>query len=782
MIKSFFKIAFRNILIQKKYSIINISGLAVGIAVSLLIFLWIIDEVSYEKYNENWKNTYRVVLEVDNAGVIEKLARTPAPLAETLKEKYPEIESSSRAYVMDLEFDKNNNQIIEYGLAADEDIFEILDISLIRGEKSKALEEVYSIVISKKMCDKYFDGEIITDTVIKAGRNEYLVTGVFENIPESAHLQLDFVIPFKIFYEYGLPKAAWNNFNNPFYTYVAVNESASINDLSIKIQDVCKEYILEKETELFLQNIADIHLRSDYGGDISGNGSINHVIVFTIISILILVIASVNYMNLSVAQSLKRAREVGLRKVVGAKKSQLFLNYLGEAVVLVVVSMLLSLIVAELVLPFFNFLSGKQLLIYSFSNWYVFVLLLVISIIIGVLSGFYPASILSSYQPIKVLKGVFSSGKEGVLIRKVLVIFQFIISVSLIICFLTVNKQLSFLNNKDLGFNKDNLFYMHFSSAVRDKSKVIVEEIQKSAAINNASIDSHVISDVSHTFGNVTWDDKITPDEVSINVILTDYNFVKTMEMQIIEGVDFVKESHDSIREIIINEQAQKLMGYKNPLGKKVNLGRISAKIVGVVKDFHFKPLDKAVEPVILLKSNRESFYAYVNANNMEQAIKDAEAIWNQHCPEKPFEYHLQKETLAELYQDEQKFTAIVASFTILAILISCLGLFGLISFIVASRNKEIAIRKVLGSSVASILKKLNREFLSWVVIANIVSWPFCYFIMEKWLANYAYRINIHYEHFLIAGLISLFIAALTVTLQSVHAANKNPVTTIKYE
>jgi putative ABC transport system permease protein len=783
MIKNYFKIAFRNIQRHPGYSFINIAGLAVCMACGLLILLWVQDELRFDGFHANSKRLFRVVQEAEHSGRKVDLSRTPPNLQPVLKTDYPEIEAATRCWLSRAAFTYEMRRFEESTYFVDQDFLTIFSFPLVDGDQATALDAPNKVVMTQKAANKLFGNEKPIGKIIQSGSGrDYQVSGVMADVPENSHLQFGYLLSIELFGEFN--EQMWSISNNSMYTYVMLAEQASADAVDGKIAGVITEHAPETKTRLYLQPFRKIHLYSDFTGDLPGHGDIKYVMIFSIVAVFVIFIACINFMNLTTARSANRAREVGLRKVIGAQRINLIRQFFGETLVLTFLALIGAITLAQLLLPYFNTLSGKTLTLHP-QNIVLIIGMVVIAFVTGIVSGSYPALFLSSFQPALVMKTGGLSGHKGAGFRRALVIIQFTLSVILITGTLTVYNQLQYIRNMKLGFDKENLVYFQMAGALRDNYDAMKHELLSDPRILNVSFGSHILTDVTHVMSNIWWEGKDPSIDVPMNCLLVGPDYVRTMNMEIIAGRDFSPElTTDKDGAFILNEEAIQMMGLEDPIGTKVSYDRIDGQIVGVVKDFHFKPLRKGLEPMILLNSRQEMFYQFVRIGpgDVPGAMEAVRHVWERYVPGTAFEYSFLDESIDAMYREEQRVGKLFNTFATLAIVISCLGLFGLASFMAERRKKEIGIRKVLGASVGSVVLNLTKEFTKWVLIANVIAWPVAYFLMNRWLANFVYRIDLGIGIFALSGLAALVIAWLTVSYQSAKAALSNPVEALKNE
>lgn len=789
MIKNYLVIAIRNLLRQKSFSFINIFGLAIGLACSIMILLWVFDELSYDSHNKNIKNIYRVVEEQLYAGgEIFPVAVTPNPLGPALQESFPEISKAtrmrSRGAIVNIGNDKFNERVY----FVDPEFMDIFSVEVVSGDLTNPLANLDNVIITELMAEKFFgDEDPIGQLLNLNGENEFIVTAVIKRFPDNSHFIPDIIVPWK-FYEnmlidFGADTEAWGS--NSIYTYVLLDDKTEYTEVEKKISGFIGEHEEESLTTIQLQPLEKIHLfsGSKYAADIGGHGDIIYVRIFMAIAIFILVIACINFMNLSTARSERRSREVGMRKVTGAKRYQIFSQFIGESILLSFIALNFAIIIVKLLLPAFNTLSGKTLTI-NYFDINVLLGFLLITIFTGLLAGSYPALYLSSFNPVSVLKGVKRKAKGSIYFRRILVIVQFTLSIILIIGTLVVSRQLYHINNINLGLNKENILYTGFPGRDRLKFESFKEELLKYPDILRiTNTEAHPASNYNSTSG-WDWDGKETEDEVLMHVEGVGYDYLETFNIKLAEGRFFSKEYGTDSLAVIVNERAVEIMRMENPIGQTLKSFEDKLHIIGVVKDFHFKSIHNEIEPLVISFSESPGLIFYkINSENTELTVKQIEKIYKEFDGDRgSFNLRFLDESYNNLYRSEQRMAKIFSYFALLAILISCLGLFGMSSFIAEQRTREIGIRKVVGSSVSNIVILLSKEFTRLVLLSNIVAWPIAWFIMNKWLQNFAYQTNIYWWIFIVAASIALIIAFMTIAIQTIRTATRNPADSLRYE
>lgn len=802
MFKNYIKVAVRNLLRYKVYSIINIFGLALGITCTILLALFIQHELSYDNYHENADRIYRVAASYKLGGQNYELASTPAPLAKTLLEEFPEVEKTVR-------FRRRGGNVIEYKnnvfkesetIYADNSVFDIFHINLLKGNKKEILVEPNTVAISQKAALKYFGKEDPIGKIIRVGdQKNFEVTGLFENILINTHFTFDFILSLESLDESrGL---GW--FSNNFNTYIVLKENTSADKINTKFSPLIKKYLgpeiqaamgltfeeLEQKgggATFYLQAVKEIHLHSQLDSELGTNSDIKYVYIFSLIAIFILVIASINYINISTARATSRSKEVGIRKVLGSSRKELISQFLAESFITSLISLLVSVGLLEIAMPFFNQLTGQTLSLQYLQNPTLVISLLAITLFIGLLAGSYPAFVLSEFSPVGIFRIKSYSSKK--FFRSGLVIFQFTTSIIMIIATLVVIDQLNYIQNKNLGFNKEHVLILTDAYLLGDQIDTFKNEFLNNKEVLNASVTGFLPVDSDHNDTAVFPESK--PDElVSINNWSVDYDYVKTMKLEIIMGRDFSEEYGTDDESIIVNESTVKLYGFENPIGMRLsrfinNQGDTKTyNIVGVIKDFHFETFRTNIEPLIMYLGNNEGLISFrTTGEDVSQVIEELRLLWEKFVPNQPFAYSFLDERFNLMYSAEQKTEDIFSVFASLAIFLGCLGLFSLTAFTAEQKTKEIGIRKVLGSSIFGIVYLLSGEFLKLILVSYIIAVPISYYFMNKWLMDFAYRTNISAYILISAGLFALTLTIITVSYQAIKAAMANPVDSLRSE
>jgi putative ABC transport system permease protein len=773
MLMNYLVVALRNMLRHKGYSLINVAGLAMGMACFILIVLWVRDELSYDKFHLNADRLYLVTdYEKYADGDELNFSVNPPELAPTLIREYPEIVDACRHRIRSDRVIRHQDRFFsEDALSfADPSFFSMFTFHFIEGDPTGALPSPNSIVITQRMATKYFgDEDPMGKTLQVDGRVNFNVTGVIENVPSNSHLEFDFVAPFSAGKEFDMAVEGWNSY--AYRTYLLLAENANPGELSGKIAGTIKRHDQEAIVELSLQPVTDIHL----------SGDMSSIYLFSIIAAFILLTACINYMNLATARAGKRGKEVDLRKVVGASRKEIMLQFFGESILVSLVALCLSLLLVEIFLPLFNDLSAKQLSFSLLRNGSVVLILLGTSIATGTISGSYPALFLSALAPAGVLKGSWRSGSKAAFFRKLLVSLQFVLSIALIIGTVVIGRQLHFIRNQKLGFDKEQVLCIDLKGDSPRKSELLKSELSKTEGVVGISAVSGPPAGLHMSTLIHQWGDGQIQGEILIHRLFADYDFARTLGIHMAQG-RFLSQRFisDTSRSVVVNEAAVRAMGIESPLGKEV----LGSTIVGVVKDFHFNSLHSEIKPLAIQHEPDMLRYLLVKIKpgDISHFIGSLEATWTKLVPGAPFEYQFLDEKIDGLYRTDQRIGKIINSFTVLALLIACLGLFGMASFSAEQRTKEIGVRKVLGATVVQISSLLIREFGKWVLLANLIAWPLAYFTMNRILEVYAYRISLDVWIFLVAGAAALILAVATVSYQSIKAALTNPVETLRYE
>lgn len=803
MLKNHILLTIRKILRNRSYSLINILGLAIGLASFIIIMLYVYDEYSYDRYHSKYKRIYRVTSEMNFKGVGEKSSSQPFPLGATLYNDYPEfVENYVRFFnlqksVFTVSYEDRvfNETRFFY---TDTSVFSIFDFHLIKGNKYKVLKEPFTMVITQSTAKKYFGDENPIGKILKVdNRFEYEITGIVEDVLPQSHFKFDFLASFsslKLLFrsERMLNDWVWN----PCWTYVLLKPEANAGVLQKKLPDFTKKYIPigKNETyELFLQPLADIHLSSNLAYEIEKNGREEYVIILMIIAVLILFIASINFVNLATAGTANRAKEIGIKRVVGGTRKQLIGQFLIESLIITSISLLIAISLVELFLPAFSSISGKVV-----SNDFRFRFetisgLTLLGILTAMISGIYPALYMSGLEPLKLLRGMIRQSKTAKKVRKILVLVQFAISIALIIVAIGIFKQLKYLHTKDLGFkNREIIILSSEFSNIAFNFNDFKKELLKDTVIKYVTGMDYIIGQSHNTHFFVPENYPETEMQFYPSLYVRD-DFVKTLDINIIAGRDFTDDEKNAGKEVLVNEEMVKYLNYENNdsiLGKKFRTTQGSATVCGVISNINVSSLHTKVEPFIIsiyssmgARTGQTRFIAIqVKKEYIAQSLKHIEQLWNKYEPDRPFEYLFLKNELDKHYKGENILADLAGIFTILSIIIASIGIWALTAYITETRTKEIGIRKVLGASVWNIVKLINGEFASIFILSNLIAWSLAYYALRIWIDNFAYRTEISFWIFIVALLLSFLNAVLTISHKSIVAASKNPVDSLKYE
>ncbi len=788
MLKNHIKIAWRNFIQHKWYSLLNLGGLAIGMACSILILLWVQNESSYDTFHTNSDDIYRLTA-IANEDF--KAAVSPAGMIEQIPDQVSEITSSLRLSapfeaLVEIDNQKFKEEPIFY---ADSNFLDMFTFPLIEGNATTALAKPDGILITEKTAKKFFGSEKALGKVIKIdNRDIFTVTGVMADVPPNSHLQFNMIIPMAYLAktDNDLINKVWDSFN--FYGYFqfekgAISSQDDVNIVTEKINQIYAKRQPEFVITFNLQALKDIHLKSNLQIDLPGHGNVLYVNIFFIAAFIILIVACINYMNLATARSARRAKEVGLRKVIGAGRRQLIFQFLGESLMISFISLILAVGIVYLFLPAFNNLAQKELL-FNLGNNNLWISLLAIALITGLISGSYPALFLSGFKPIKVLKGRLKLSKYNLVFRNGLVITQFVVSVLLLIGTMVIYNQLNFIKNKNLGYDKSNLIYVPMEGEMWGKQEALRSALSQNPLTSDFSIVTDLPTNLITGDFDIHWDGKDPDSQVLFPNLVTDQNFLDVFQMKLANGRGFSKTSSKN-NDYLINETAAGIMGYnaETALGKSLTFRGDKGTIIGVVKDFNYKPLQYAIEP--LLMQNREfGSIAVIKAapKTTESTIAALENIYGRLNPAYPLSYNFVDGDLDAQYLGEQRMGTIFNVFALLAIFISCMGLYGLSAFMTEQRFKEIGIRKVLGASAVRLVNMLSKDFLKLVFIAFIIAIPIAWFGMNKWLQEFAFHVEIQWWVYLAAGFTVLFIALSTVSFQSIRASLASPVKSLRAE
>ena len=809
MLKNYLKIAWRNLLRHKTFSIINIVGLAIGLSCFIMIALFVLDELSYDTFNANSGRIYRINSDILFGGSELNSALSSDMQGQMMKKDFPQVEQYTRIYNSNGSklIKKGNSYLNEQKVAhVDSTFFDVFTFPAIGGNTHSALNDPNSVVISESAAKKYFNSTDVIGKTIETndhGSTFYKITAVIKDMPHNGHFYYDFLFSMKnVDYQWG----QFTSFN--FHTYLLLRPGTDYTLFEKQFDSYIDKYVLPyvqkfvkiRSMEDFKQAgnklvfsltpLTKIHLYSDLTYELAPNGNIQYVYIFSIVALFILAIACINFMNLTTARSANRAREVGIRKVLGTERKELILQFLTESTLMVLLSLILGIVIVWLVLPLFNNVAVKTMQLGSLFSPNILPLLIALPFVVGLAAGSYPAFFLSGFKPIEVLKGKIKFGGSSNGLRSVLVVIQFATSILLIIGTIIIYKQLNYIQTKDLGFKKEQVLIVNDAYSLKNNADAFKNDVLQMNGVSSASLSAYLPVDNSSRrdqsfFRDATMDLR---NGLDLQVWTVDYDYVKTLGMQIIEGRNFSRNFGSDSTGVIINETTAKLLAYPDPLGKKIyrtgqNNNLLSYNIIGVVKNFNYESLRQNIGPLCLLLGRSDGLAMFkISTGNIKDLTGQIENKWKKMAPGMPFSYRFLDDSFNDMYRTEQRLGTVVLTFSVLAILIACLGLFGLVAFITEQRTKEIGIRKVLGASVQGIVQLLSRDFVKLVVFGFLIAAPLGWYLMHTWLEDFVYRIDISWWIFLLAAGMAIFIALATVGFQAIRAALMNPVKSLRSE
>ncbi|WP_282040803.1 ABC transporter permease [Winogradskyella flava] len=810
MIKNYIKIAWRNLLKKKAFTVINIIGLSLGVGCFIMISMFVIDEISYDRYHEKADRIYRINSDIIFGGTEMSMAVSADPMGEALKSDYPEVENFVRLYASQRSklIKKGNQYINQSGLAhADSTLFKVFTLPAIIGNTRTALRDPNTVVITETAANRYFGSpQLAIGQFLETDDNDktlYKVTSVIKDMPRNSHFKFDFFFSMaNVDYDFG------NFLSHNFHTYVLLKEGTDYKTFNKNFKEVINKYLLPQaaqfmeissmddfeasgnKLEYSLMPITDIHLHSSRGIELSANGNIQYVYIFSAAALFILLIACINFINLTTARSSGRAKEVGIRKVLGSEKKALIGQFLTESTLIAILALFVGLTFVWLSLSWFNGVSGKEMLMTSLLSPKFLVFILVLPFIVGGLAGVYPAFFLSSFQPIKVLKGKLSFGNKKNTLRNFLVVFQFATSIILIVGTIVIYKQLNHIQNSNLGFDKDQVMVVNNFGLSHETRQSLKNEIEQLTEVKSASFAGYLPVGGSSRSDTTFSTESVMTESNGFNMQYwnVDYDYLETLGMEMESGRNFSRDFGSDSLGIILNETAVKLAGFKNPIGKKLytsdNNGNPQAHtVIGVVKNFNFASLRENVGGLCFQLGNNSWETAYrFNTSDVSGLLSTIENKYKAAAPGMPFNYQFLDEAFDNMYRQERRVGTVAMAFAILAIIIACLGLFGLATYIAEQRTKEIGIRKVLGASVTNIIRMLSKDFVKLVIVAFVIATPIAWWFMHEWLQEFAYRIDLNWMIFAVTGCVALVVALITLSFQAIKAAIANPVESLKTE
>jgi len=807
MFKNYIKIAFRNLRKYKFISFINLFGLTVGLTCCLLIITYILNELSYDQFNEKASQVYRVTRSFNTPDGIENLhlSSVAPPFGPLLQNDFPDIQKMTRLLgngTTALRYEEKlfNERSVFF---ADENFFDFFPTKVTKGNPKNGLAEPDCIMLTEDIARKYFGNEDPMNKMIKVDNQKYLkVTGIFKPLPVNSHVHPEVLLSFSTLNDssiYGKKQLETNWGNNSFFTYLLFPRNYPVEKIAAGFPAFLDKHMhfpgeppgfkASSTTKLYLQKLTDIHLRSHLDDEIESNGDIKRVYIFSAIGLFILLIACINYMNLSTARSALRAREIGVRKVIGARRKEIILQFLSESIFITGFALVFAILLTWTLLPLINSFLHQSMSLKILLRAPIISSVLLLPFIVGILSGIYPALFMSSFNPVLVLKGALKIGKGNISFRQVLVVAQFSISIILIIATIIVFQQLRYIQNASLGYDKEHLINMPYINSLSSQYESFRNELLQNPNIKNTGRSSRIPTGrlLDDMDAKILSGDSLKPVNIDLKFISADYDFIPTYGIPIVSGRNFGRDYGRDSANFIINETAVQMLGWKTPanaVGKDISYGDVRGKIIGVMHDFHFESMHQKIIPLIVNGNNRfyRNLSVKIAGNGIPSTLKYIEGIWEKYLPETPFQYGFLDEKFASLYSSEQQQGNIFTVFACIAIFIACLGLFGLSAFAITQRIKEIGIRKVLGASISQIATMMSKDFLKLVIVAAIIAFPVAWYAMHHWLQDFAYRINIAWWVFLLAGIAAAIIALLTIGFQAIKAGMANPVKSLRTE
>lgn len=789
MFKKYLTLTLRNIKKNKTYSLINILGLAVGMVVCVLVILYVQMELSYDKFNKDYDKIYRVKINFadpfwkgiyEDGGIL-----TPAMLKDYITQNCPEAIEATR--VGTKSFNKKiikHKDFLEYEnnyLSVDPSFFDVFDFKFINGSKYGALKDINSMVVTEKFAKKYFGSENPVNKTINAGEKDYIITAVLKDCPANSHLKFDYLLPIVV-----SPgeKTSWSALN--YATYVKLKDPQMAAELIAKISGLPKTYGTDdlKNDKLYLQPLKDIHLYSHTDDEFEAGGSVNTVYGLITLALLVLTLACINFMNLSTAKSYSRSVEIGLRKVIGAERKHLIKQFMLESVFLSFISLLTAVIIINLIIPLFNQLVGAEISFELLGNISVIIIIILFTLVIGIFAGSYPAFYLSSFRPITIMRKNIHYSGGGVSFRKAMIVFQFVVCSSLILGTIIITKQIFFLNNKELGYKKEQIMILPVDRKLRNEYNTFKGELLNYPVVKSASLSTFLPNDIQMNV-DLFWDN---PNKIlKYYCLSSDSNFFRVYDVKLVKG-EVLSQAKPGGTEgkLLLNETAARYMNLENPIGTKMGQGKeFFGEVTGVVKDFHFKSLHENIAP-LLISIGDDNISKYlsirIETKEMANAINTIKTKFNEMFPNRPFNYSFFDEQFDKMYKKENQFAGVISSFSFLSIFVACLGLLGMVTFTIEKRKKEIGIRKVLGAEAKNIVSLISKEFILLIVVANIIAIPIAYYTMNKWLADFAYKTEMNWWIFILSISVGVVISVITIGFQTIKAAISNPVDSLKNE
>ncbi len=788
MIKNLFTVAIRNFLRQKFYSFINVIGLASGLTCALLIYLWVNDELSKDRFHTDSERIFQIVSNLTlNEGEILTWPITPGPLADDIMDNDPEAELVVRTNSISNQlFQYGDKSFLETGLYADPDFFKLFSFKILAGKPNTDSANISGISISQKLAKKLFADEDPIGKTVKVNNNtDFTIAAVFEDVGTESSIKFDYIFPFDIFQKNRGQGFNWGNYDHPLY--VKLNDPSKADEVIDRINKRREVAAAANPNSggsgrFYMQPFTEYYLNSQYENGKPVGGRIKYVQIFSIVAIFILVIACINFMNMATAKAASRAKEVGVRKVVGAQRQSLILQFISESTLISLVSMMFAIGVTFALLPLFNMLVDKQISLQATDPEFVGIVIFIV-LLTGLLAGSYPAFFLSSYQPSQVLKGGSGQQGSGTTLRKALVVFQFALTVILIACSLVVFNQVEFIRNKNIGYDRESILTFGSRGNIFQQFEGFKNEALQFPGIKNIAKSNSTLVQVANQNASVTWPGKPDNSQVFFRTVVVDYDFLETMGIEIVEGRSF-KKDHNDTASFIVTKRAVEVMGLTDPIGANITQWGNAGTIVGVVEDFHSRSLHEPIDPVVFMCRPQwtGSIFVRFEGTKTKEAIAHLESIYKKYNPEYPFTYSFLDDDFERLYNNEKVIGSLALGFTAMAIIISGLGLLGLAAYTAERRRKEISIRKTLGASVASIVSMMSGDFAKLSLIAAVIGCPVAYYLMQKFLEGYAYHADLRWDLFIITAIAVLVISLLTVVFQVTKAAIANPVDALRNE
>jgi putative ABC transport system permease protein len=785
MLKNFLLVAGRNFLRQKLYSFINVLGLASGLACTLFIYLWVNDELSKDRFHKNSDRIFHVVSNLRfSSDELLTWTITPGPLAEDIRENIPEVELAVRTMPAGSQlFQYGDKGYMERGHYADPDFFDLFSFDMIRGAANKDPKDISSIAISSSLALKLFGNEDPIGKTIKANkRTDYTIAAVFADVPSQSSLKFDFILPFEIFRKSRGEQFNWGNYDHPLYLRLKDKNDAPVVMEKINKRATARAGENGGSAQFYLQRFSEYYLYGVYENGKPAGGRVKYVRMFAIVAVFILVIACINFMNMATARAMNRSKEVGIRKVVGAQRKSLIVQFIAESMLVSAVAMAVALAAVYMLLPVFNALVSKEIEL-VFSDVRFLSAVTAIIVITAVLAGSYPAFFLSAFQPVHVLKSAVSGRSGNATLRKGLVVFQFVLTVILIASSLIVYKQIEYIREKNIGYDRESVISFAIRGNLGREFETFKNELKQFPVITHVSKADQSLVQVNNQNSSVEWPGKPDNSQQFFRTVVVDFDFLQTMGLELTAGRFFSKEHHDTSA-FVVTERAVEVMGLKDPVGQRITQWGMPGNIVGVVSDFHSRSMHEAIDPVVFLCKPDWAGWAFVRveSSRMQEALAEVEKAYKKYNPEYPFTYSFVDEDFEKLYNTEKVTGSLAITFTIMAIVISGLGLLALAAYASEKRKKEIGIRKTLGASVSSIVSLMSKEFLQLSFLAAVIGCPLAYLLMKKFLEGYAYHTDLRWELFVVTALTIMFVSLLTVILQVASAARANPVDALRNE